>query len=191
MVKDLLDVSRVRAGQSLPLDLEECDLGAVARAVFEELSATHGDRFALDAPGPVRGVWSQDELRRALWNLAENAVKYGHREGRVALAVARTADGACVSVHNDGPPISPEDQRRLFEPYERLKASAPSTIGWGLGLALVRACVDAHGGTIEVESNAADGTTFTILLPRDSRAAGAAADRRGLGGLAPAPPARS
>jgi signal transduction histidine kinase len=169
MIADLLDVSRVRAGQRLPLRLDSCDLGALAEQVVEELSATHGDRFELIRTQTVRGVWSHDELRRALWNLGTNAVKYGAPDGRITVRVEAVPTGARLSVHNFGNPITREDQARLFDLYSRLKDAARPGSGWGLGLALVRACAEAHGGLVEVRSSQQDGTTFTLDLPRDSR----------------------
>jgi signal transduction histidine kinase len=169
MISDLLDVSRVRAGQRLPLRLDECDLGALAEQVVEELSATHGDRFELVRSETVRGIWSQGELHRALWNLGTNAVKYGAPDAPITVRVERTPTGARLSVHNLGKPIASEDQAGLFDLYSRLKDAARPGSGWGLGLALVRACAEAHGGQVEVQSNQQDGTTFTLELPHDSR----------------------
>lgn len=169
MIADLLDVSRVRAGQRLPLRLDTCDLGALAEQVVEELSTTHGDRFELVRPQTVRGIWSHEELRRALWNLATNAVKYGSPDAPITVRVEPTPTGARLSVHNLGNPIASKDQARLFDLYSRLKDSARPGSGWGLGLALVHACAEAHGGQVEVQSNPQDGTTFTLELPHDSR----------------------
>jgi signal transduction histidine kinase len=169
MIRDLLDVSRVRGGQRLPLRLEDCDLGAVAREVIEELSATHGNRFEL-APGDgvVRGIWSHEDLHRALWNLGTNAVKYGESERPITTRVERTPSGVRASVHNFGNPIPPDKRARLFDLYSRLREG--SGTGWGLGLALVRACAEAHGGEAAIgESSEEAGTTFTIDLPSDSR----------------------
>jgi signal transduction histidine kinase len=168
MIRDLLDVSRVRAGQRLPLRLDHCDLGAVAQGVVEELSATHGNRFDLVREQVVRGTWSQEELHRALWNLGMNAVRYGAPDRPIAIRVEQTPRGARVSVHNFGNPIPPEKRAGLFDLYSRLKEGAGT--GWGLGLALVRACAEAHGGQVAIaESSEEAGTTFTIDLPTDSR----------------------
>lgn len=169
MIADLLDVSRVRAGRRLPLRLDSCDLGALAEQVVDELSATHGDRFELVRPQTVRGVWSHEELHRALWNLGTNAVKYGAPDATITVRVEPTPTGARLSVHNFGEPIATGEQARLFDLYSRLKDSARPGSGWGLGLALVRACAEAHGGQVEVRSNQQDGTTFTLDLPHDSR----------------------
>lgn len=170
MVRDLLDANRIRAGERLPLRIDECDLGAVAREAYEELAATFGDRFVLQAEDRVRGFWSADELKRAVWNLATNAVKYGAPDKPITITVKRTRQGAVVSVHNCGTPISAEDQTQLFRPFSRTHAAvAGGQKGWGLGLTLVHGCADAHGGRVVVESTKEAGTTFTIELPLDAR----------------------
>ena len=168
MIRDLLDVSRVRGGQRLPLRLGRCDLGAVAEEVIEELSAAHGDRFELAKSDAVLGIWSHQELHRALWNLGTNAVKYGEPDLPITTRIERTPSGVRASVHNFGDPIPPEKRGRLFDLYSRLREG--SGTGWGLGLALVRACAEAHGGRVSIgESSKEAGTTFIIDLPSDSR----------------------
>jgi signal transduction histidine kinase len=170
MIRDLLDANRIRAGQLLPLRLDECDLGAVAAEVYEELVAAFGERFALKAAPRVVGVWSADELRRALWNLATNAIKYGDANKPVTITVRRTAQGAQASVQNWGTPILREDQRDLFRPFSRTPtAQAGVQKGWGLGLTLVQGCAVAHGGRVVVDSSQESGTTFTLELPLDAR----------------------
>jgi signal transduction histidine kinase len=82
--------------------------------------------------------------------------------------VERTPGGGRASVHNFGNPIPPDKRARLFDLYSRLREG--SGTGWGLGLALVRACAEAHGGEAAIgESSEEGGTTFTIDLPSDSR----------------------
>jgi signal transduction histidine kinase len=171
MVHDLLDASRIQAGQPLLLRIAECDLGMVAAEVVEELNSLHGDRIVFDAEPNIRGFWSADELRRATWNLATNAIKYGSSDTPVSVSVTSVDGRARLAVHNRGQPILPDDQRRIFEPFARSHTSkAEKQLGWGLGLTLVRGCAEAHGGNVEIDSSAEHGTTFIINVPLDARA---------------------
>lgn len=170
MIRDLLDANRVRAGEKLPLRIDECNLAGVSQQVFDELVATFGERFSLMTEDRVVGFWSCEELRRALWNLGSNAVKYGATDTTITIRVRRSAQGALVSVHNWGPPISADEQMDLFRPFSRTQAAQEGgQKGWGLGLTLVHGCADAHGGHVVVESTKETGTTFTIELPLDAR----------------------
>jgi signal transduction histidine kinase len=170
MMRGLVDVHRIRAGQRLPLHLVDCELGAIAREAVEDLRATHGDRFLVRADESVRGVWCAEQLRRAIWNLAVNAVVHGSAGKPVTIAVTGGPGGAEVSVHNDGPAIPAEVQAELFQPFS-LPGSALQGLrcGWGLGLTFVWGCVEAHGGQVMAQSQAGEGTTFKMLLPCDAR----------------------
>jgi signal transduction histidine kinase len=178
MIRDLLDASRIRAGERLPLRLDSCDLGALAHQVAEEARAMHGDRFIVDVEGPVRGVWSQEDLHRALWNLVTNAVKYGAPKQPITISVIRHDDLVRVSVHNVGNPIPPSEQHYIFGAYSRAPtAEASGRIGWGLGLTLVHGTAKAHGGQVSLTSDAESGTTFSIELPLDARSADRSEER--------------
>ncbi|GMU05495.1 sensor histidine kinase [Corallococcus caeni] len=170
MVKDLLDANRIQAGQRLPLRLDTCDLGGIAHDVVEELSMLHGERFVLKAAERVRGIWSAEELRRALWNLGTNAIKYGADALPITFTVTSTETEARASVHNQGPAIARADQETIFRPFIRTRsAQTGSSHGWGLGLSLVWGCAQAHGGRVELTSDADTGTTFSLVLPWDAR----------------------
>lgn len=171
MVRNLLDAQLIRAGEKLPLSLEDVDIVAVVRDVVSDLTTLHGDRFVLSGLNSLVGVWSADQVRRAIWNLASNGVKYGAPESPVVILVERRDEWALVSVHNEGPPIPKEDEARLFAPFSRTgsRESKSKERGWGLGLTLVRGCAEAHGGRVTVQSSATTGTTFTLELPLDAR----------------------
>jgi signal transduction histidine kinase len=171
MVRDLLDVHQIRAGHGLTLQLGRTDLVAVVGDVVEELTRIHGDRFSVVAGDHQWGFWSAPEMRRALWNLASNAIKYGGQATPVEIRVRSSSAGAVeVAVHNQGPVIPADDRAALFEPFSRaISGRAVSERGWGLGLTLVKGCVEAHGGSVEIESDLTTGTTFTLRFPTDAR----------------------
>jgi signal transduction histidine kinase len=171
MIRDLLDANRIRACERLPLRLDSCDLVAIAEQVADEARAMHGDRFVVDArASSVRGIWSEDELHRALWNLITNAVKYGAPKLPITITVEQCGEIARVSVHNAGTPISADDQAHIFDAYARTRsADAGDCTGWGLGLTLVRGTAEAHGGHVSLTSDAESGTAFTIEIPLDAR----------------------
>jgi signal transduction histidine kinase len=169
MVRDLLDANRLRAGYRLPLDLQPCDLVEIAADVVADLEEPERDRVRTSAPERLEGVWSPNELHRALWNLITNAFKYGTENAPVDVLIHRAADGVVVSVHNQGPGIAPDEQLQIFEPFGRARGAEARGRGWGLGLTLVRGCVEAHGGKLELSSTDDAGTTFTLRLPLDAR----------------------
>lgn len=165
LIRDLLDVHRVRAGQKLPLKLAPCDLAEVAQDVLDELSTTHGGRLLMELDRDLSGVFCATEVRRLLWNLASNGVKYGDPMRPVTLKLRRRSSGIELLVHNEGVPIAVDELSTIFEPYQRTHHGEVRSVGWGLGLALVKACAEAHGGTVRVDSSFERGTTFTVFLP--------------------------
>jgi signal transduction histidine kinase len=172
MIHDLLDANRIRAGEPLPLRLATADLVELVRHVEEDARAMYGDRFVVVSDGPVRGVWSHNDLQRAIWNLVTNAVKYGAPATPITIAILRDRDLVRLSVHNRGQPIPRDEQEHIFDAYARsTTADRSGRIGWGLGLTLVRGTAEAHGGRVSLASDRESGTTFTIELPLDARAA--------------------
>jgi signal transduction histidine kinase len=139
--------------------------------VVEEMTRLHGDRFVVRAEPDVAGYWSWEAMRRVLENLLTNAVKYSNPESPITISIGvGKGDKMRMSVHNEGAALSPEDQVRIFRPFERGRSAEQShQRGWGIGLTLVQGIIDAHGGTIGVESTPKGGTTFTIENPMDSR----------------------
>jgi signal transduction histidine kinase len=170
MLQDLLDAMRLDAGAQLPLDLTPTDLVQVARAAIETLTAEYGDRFVLKAPDPVNGYFGVDPMRRAIENLAANAVKYGLEGRPITISVEAEHERALLAVHNQGPAIPPNELETLFVAFRRTHSSEQShKRGWGLGLAQVRGVAEAHGGSIDVESLPDTGTRFIISVPLDPR----------------------
>lgn len=168
MIKDLLDASRIRAGQEISLDLEETDLDWILRSVVEETSYAHPDRVSYSSKGTCLGSWNENALRRVIENLVNNAIKYGSQKTSVSLALNSDKDTAILTVHNEGNPIPKDELDILFQQYRRAK-STEKKVGWGLGLTVVKGIVNALNGSIRVESDEKSGTTFIISLPKDPR----------------------
>jgi signal transduction histidine kinase len=175
MIRNLLDVSRAGSGARLHLDFTQCDVVELLRNVIESSSATPG-RLVLDAPEAVTGWWGCDALGRAVENLVANAMKYGSAERPITVRVVRQYERVAISVHNEGSYLAREEREAVFDPFRRsTSAEAGSTPGWGLGLALVRAVAEAHGGSVSVDSLPDRGTTFTLDLALDARPTSAGA----------------
>jgi signal transduction histidine kinase len=170
MVRDLLDANRIRAGERLSLRLATCDLADVVRGALVELMSQYGDRFEMRGDESVVGTWSEQDLRRVATNLGSNAAKYGDPGTPVTFEIARSERGARLSVHNEGEPLRPEILADPSRPFAREPAAeASGKRGWGLGLTLVKGTVEAHGGSITIDSARGRGTSFVIDLPLDAR----------------------
>ena len=121
------------------------------------------------APAVVIG--DADELKAAVWNLIDNAVKYSPQDPKVSITIEETADGSryALKVRDRGPGISPHELKRVFRRFYRIHGMSVRAKGSGLGLFIVRSVARRHGGKAFAESEGAGrGSTFTILLPRFS-----------------------
>ncbi|WNG35737.1 PAS domain S-box protein [Archangium violaceum] len=170
MITDLLDASRIRAGQGLPIVAAPCDLRQVVAGTLEDLATVHGERFSLRGEERLQGNWDADALRRLIENLCSNAIKYGDPTGRVTVTLREDGNQVELAVHNWGRTISPQEQEGLFQYFARTKSAEVSgKKGWGIGLTLVRGVAEAHGGSVHVESTQENGTTFWVRLPKDAK----------------------
>ena len=169
MVSDLVDFTRARLGEGIPVVRVPMDLGLAVRDALEEIEAAHPQHtLRLTTSGDLRGSWDSARLKQALANLIQNAVHHGTANTPITISVIGHDGQVVLTVHNDGPPIPEQDRDRIFEPLvTAAETSSPHTSAHiGLGLYITRQIVGGHGGTIDVESTELAGTTFTVSLPR-------------------------
>ncbi len=165
MIETLLDFTRLRFG-AFPLSFRPVDLGEIVRGVVDEVHAGIPDRpIELRTRGTLRGNWDPARMSQAITNLVSNAIAYGEPGTTVTVDVEGDDHDATVTVNNIGLPIPPAFMAVIFEPFRRDVPQDRSPHGLGLGLYIVEQIVLAHGGGIRVESNAQEGTTFTMRLP--------------------------
>jgi signal transduction histidine kinase len=165
MVSDLMDMTKVEAG--LELHVESHDLTQLARDVVDLFEATEPEqRIELSTPGePILVECDSLRVEQVMSNLISNALKYSPRARKIEVNLARAGDEATFSVRDYGIGISEDDQRRLFEPFQRAGLSKDTIPGAGLGLYVVERLVNAHAGRIEVSSVPGEGARFTVRLP--------------------------
>jgi signal transduction histidine kinase len=182
LIGDLLDVSRIRANR-LEFRLASVDLAAVARMIVDEQRLAWPTRsITLEgAEQPVMALADADRFGQVVTNLLTNALKYSPPEQPVAVTLERThvqretaerETGeyglARILVRDQGPGLSPEQQRHIWERFHRvaeIKQQSGSGAGLGLGLYIVRSIVERHGGEVSIASAPGKGSTFAFTLP--------------------------
>lgn len=172
LVESLLDFGRMELGRK-PYDFDAADAGVIAARVvadFENEAAAHGFKIHLqvDESAPLLRA-DAAALTRALWNLLDNAIKYSANEREVWVSVDGSPRGVAIAVRDHGFGIPDRERKGIFRKFIRgEKAKQLGIRGTGLGLAMVSHIVAAHGGTIELESEEGQGSTFRLVLPRDN-----------------------
>jgi signal transduction histidine kinase len=173
MVNDLLDLSRIEAGLN-PDSRAPIDLAAVADDVYEAFKA-RADRAGIELGASIKSslppVWgNEDQLRRVLYNLMDNAIKYTPSGGRVeiSLEAGKRDKTVLLKVSDTGFGIAPAHLPHIFERFYRVEATRPRfgpSLGSGLGLPIAKSIAEAHSGQIGVSSMVGKGTTFWVELP--------------------------
>lgn len=176
MVGDLLDFTRSRLGGGIPIVRADATIGKVVHDVVDEIAAAHpGRTFDVETRGEQRGEWDCERISQALSNLVGNAVQHGAEGHPVTVLVEGGDEEVAISIHNRGTAIPPDRLNGLFNPLKSRDAVGnPAAAGaqgsLGLGLYIAERIVHAHRGSIQVESSDAQGTTFTVRLPRHEQA---------------------
>lgn len=171
MIDQLLFFARARSGQHIHIspraanleELVEISIADCLHARGTELNGDggeHDSRVHVRSTGDLAGTWDPDRLQQVITNLVSNALRHGARGGLVRVELdGRHESRVRLMVANDGS-IPPELLPRAFDPFRS------SSGGLGLGLYIVQRFVEAHGGAVELRSTEADGTCFSVELPR-------------------------
>ncbi|HET9493037.1 MAG TPA: HAMP domain-containing sensor histidine kinase [Chloroflexia bacterium] len=182
LVNELLTLTRLESGLSA-LDLRPVDVEQVVREqvlAMQPQAAAAGVSLSLSSrAGQLTTPADPDRLKQALGNLVDNALKYTRAGGSVLVDSAPVPGGVRISVRDTGRGIPEEELTRVMERFYRVdKARGAGTTGsLGLGLAIAREIVAAHGGTLEIDSRPGEGTTVVVTIPAYSQAAGTPAAR--------------
>jgi signal transduction histidine kinase len=169
LVESILDFGRMQ-GREYKFRSDDLEAAQWTRSVAEEFQETVRNRgYAIEFTGPAEAArlrGDREALSGALWNLLDNAVKYSPDEKQVQMAVSCSNGRVEVSVRDRGSGIAKEDLKRVFSKFYRgANAKKQGTKGTGIGLAMVKEIVEAHGGTVRVRSELGQGSEFTMVLP--------------------------
>lgn len=171
MVGDLLDFTRSRLGSGIPVDAVKLDLRKLVEDVADEIMAANpGSRVEIEECEEQVGQWDAARISQVLTNLFSNAVEHSNGD-TVGVVLEGDEETVEIRIHNRGVAISADQLDGLFNPMKhgtslRKPSSQGPTGNLGLGLYIAERIVSAHGGRIEVASSEAQGTTFTVRLPR-------------------------
>ncbi len=169
LVNDLLTISTLQAG-TLKLEKKDVDFHTFIKDIYDEvlLLSREKDISVVLARGPqVKVHCDPRRIRQVLFNLIENALKYTPEKGRIRISYQSYDNVVEFKISDTGPGIPSELVGRIFEPFYQVSSDDREIHqGAGLGLALVRWIVEAHDGTVNVDSEEGKGTTFTITLPK-------------------------
>jgi signal transduction histidine kinase len=164
ILDNLLELSRHQAGR-LTLSKKAVNIAGIIEKTLKKVHEQYLGRHAvLDAPGELPSVTvDPNRLERIVYNLVENAFKYSAEGSDVSAFIRVEKQRLVIGIKDQGQGITPEAQKRLFEPFERLE-TAGKTRGIGLGLVVCKHLVEAHGGCIWVESKPGEGSSFLFTV---------------------------
>jgi signal transduction histidine kinase len=165
MVDDLLDVSRIEAGQPLLLQRSRIAVADVVASATQLLPLSPQHRLMIDIePRSLEWFADQFRLEQLLGNLLNNAVKYSPEGGEIRLAARVKEDQLLVTVSDQGMGMTPAETEHVFERFFRADNSNTAVAGTGLGMSIARIIVEAHGGEIWIDSQKGVGTRVSFTL---------------------------
>lgn len=169
LVDNMMDISKLTSG-NFALSLETFDLSSLVIDVVKRMESSlneSGNVCTVNAGGHFTGTWDRHRMEQVLTNLLSNAGKYAPGKP-VEISLSADPEHVTIEVRDHGNGIAKSDQRRLFIPFERVK-NENNVSGLGLGLHISKQIVEAHQGTIELNSELGSGTTFRIQLQRTTK----------------------
>ncbi len=170
MISNLLDLSRIEAGR-LVQQKERIILPKIIEEVVELMAPEaekKGLTFKVTLDSQVFPIFADYQSMETVFNnLVSNAIKYNREKGAVSITAQNSGEFVEIKVSDNGVGIEKENLSQIFDKFYRIRTEKTrKVVGSGLGLPLVKDIVEAHLGTITVESESEQGTTFTILIPK-------------------------
>jgi two-component system, OmpR family, phosphate regulon sensor histidine kinase PhoR len=170
LIEDLLTISRLESRQ-VNLNFQEVEMSLLTKKVLDDLETRAAEKdmkLENQVPSPFLAQVDADRMQQVLYNLIENAIKYGRHGGYVIVGGREHSQSLLkMWVKDDGLGIPAESQPRIFERFYRVdRARSRETGGTGLGLSIVKHIVQAHGGEVRVESKLGEGATFFFTFPK-------------------------
>lgn len=152
-----------------PLKFNDLDLNVFVKdslSTFQQQAENKNIQLHFVAAEPIQVYTDKESLSRILDNLIDNAIKFSQRDTEVFVSLRKTKSHALIAVQDQGPGISPEDQKKMFKKFQKLSARpTEGESSTGLGLSIIKVLVEKLEGRIKVESEVGVGTTFTVFLP--------------------------
>jgi signal transduction histidine kinase len=169
LINDILDLSKVEAGK-MELHYSGFSIGSVfdeVKSTLSPLAMVKSLKMDFNMDHDIGNIQAdRNRLIQILYNLISNAVKFTPKGGSISVFCKKSGNRVIFSVKDTGIGISPEDQKKLFQPFTQIDSSSSKQYcGTGLGLVLVKKLVELHHGEIYVESEAGKGSSFTFELP--------------------------
>lgn len=174
LINDLIDFTRTHLGPGIPVRVKQGSLVALCEEVVNEARTFHPERsIDLQVPPKLDAIFDEGRLAQALSNLIGNAIQYSGADFPVSVRLSSQDDQVAIAVNNQGATIAMDNIATIFDPMVRIAMHANQNehdyterTSLGIGLYISREIIHAHDGRIDVTSNAQEGTTFTVKMPR-------------------------
>jgi two-component system sensor histidine kinase KdpD len=163
-ITEAIELARIES-QKLQLSRQPCRIADLLRSAVEQTRDENRARYRVEAPEQLTLSVDADLLGRALGQLLENARKYAPPESPIVISAAQTDSDAVVSVADSGPGIAPDETERIFDKFYRGRRGRAQTEGTGMGLAIVKGIIEAHGGKVKARNRPQGGAEISFTLP--------------------------